>query len=218
MTANSDLGRRLAAHRERLGLTSDQVASRAEMDPGYLRYLEANPAMPSAEALDRLAKALETTVADLLGGGRERPPGPGPAMAAPHLRELDRAECLRLIAPGGIGRVAFGGPGGPVVFPVNYTVHEGGIVFRTRYGGAMEEQLRTGLEGVDVIIAFQVDRLDEARREGWSVLVQGPAHLVPPEEAASVAGVHVTPWAGGERDLFIRVTPGRVTGRRVSSL
>ncbi|WP_084965793.1 helix-turn-helix domain-containing protein [Thermoactinospora rubra] len=218
MTVNSDLGRRLVAHRERLGLTPEQVAERAEMDPGYLRYLEANPATPPVETLDRLAKALETTVDNLLGGGRERPPGPGPAMAAPHLHELDRDECLRLIGPGGVGRVAFGGPGGPVVFPVNYTVHEGGIVFRTRYGGAMEEQLRTGLRGVDVIIAFQVDRIDEARREGWSVLVQGPAHLVPEEEAASVAGVEVTPWAGGERDLYIRITPGRVTGRRISSL
>ncbi|WP_084965542.1 helix-turn-helix domain-containing protein [Thermoactinospora rubra] len=218
MNANSDLGRRLVAQRERLGLTPEQVAERADMDPGYLRFLEEHPALPPTETLDRLAKALETTTDDLLGGGRDRPPGRGAGMAAPHLRGLDREECMRLIAPGGIGRVAFGGFGGPVVLPVNYKVHAGGIVFRTRHGGAMEEQLRTGVAGVDVIIAFQVDRIDEVRREGWSVLVQGPAHLVPAEEVASVAAAGVTPWVGGERDLYIRISPDRVVGRRVTSL
>ncbi|MEV4582909.1 hypothetical protein AB0K16_57845 [Nonomuraea jabiensis] len=69
--------------------------------------------------MTRLAAALETTVEDLLGGDRDRPPGPGDAV----LKVLEPEECLRLVAPGGIGRVAFNGPEGPTVL-VNYRLHD----------------------------------------------------------------------------------------------
>jgi hypothetical protein len=35
-------------------------------------------------------------------------------------------------------------------------------------------------------------------------------------ERASVAGAGVDPWPGGDRELFLRINPSRVTGRRVS--
>ncbi|MDP4511364.1 pyridoxamine 5'-phosphate oxidase family protein [Nonomuraea turcica] len=62
----------------------------------------------------------------------------------------------------------------------------------------MDQDLRTGREGVEIKIGFQVDRLDETRQEGWSVLIQGPAHHVPEDEVAKAAEAGVTPWAGGE--------------------
>ncbi|MEV5504065.1 pyridoxamine 5'-phosphate oxidase family protein [Nonomuraea fuscirosea] len=218
MTGTGDLGRRIIHHRERLGLTQEQVAERADMSPGYLRYLEENADNPDTGALFRLADALDTTTDELLGGGQDRPPGQGPATAHPRLETMDKAECLRLIEPGGIGRVAFNGSYGPSVLPVNYTMHDGAIVFVTAVGGAMDQDLRTGTEGVELVIAFQIDNIDEANREGWSVLVQGPAHHVPEEEAASVAGAEVTPWAGGDRKLFIRIIPQRVIGRRIHAM
>ncbi|MEV0829454.1 pyridoxamine 5'-phosphate oxidase family protein [Nonomuraea rubra] len=215
MTGTGDLGRRVIHHRERLGLTREQVAERADMSPGYLKYLEENADTPDTGALYRLADALGTTVEDLLGGGHDRPPGRGPAMAHPSLEMLDEQECRRLIAPGGIGRVAFNGSHGPTVLPVNYKMHEGAIVFRTAAGGAMDKDLSTGLAGVDILIAFEIDNIDEANREGWSVLVQGPAHHVPPEETNGPQGTGVTPWAGGERELYIRIVPQHITGRRI---
>ncbi|MEV0168818.1 helix-turn-helix domain-containing protein [Nonomuraea fuscirosea] len=99
-----------------------------------------------------------------------------------------------------------------------YQVHDGAIVFRTAHGGPMGQDLRTGVEGVEIEIGFQVDRIDEARREGWSVLVQGPAHHVPDDEAATVSGADVTPWAGGDRHLYIRIAPHQITGRRIHGL
>ncbi|MEV0387384.1 pyridoxamine 5'-phosphate oxidase family protein [Nonomuraea sp. NPDC050643] len=218
MTGTGDLGRRIIHHRERLGLTREQVAARADMSPGYVKYLEEHADTPDTGTLDRLADALDTTMDDLLGGGRDRPPGHGPAMANPTLERLDEAECLRLIEPGGIGRVAFNGPYGPTVLPVNYRMHNGAIVFRTTAGGAMDQDLRSGLEGVDIKIAFQIDRIDEANREGWSVLVQGPAHHVPPEEVEGVSGAGVTPWAGGERHLYILIVPQQISGRRIHGM
>ncbi|MFI6317616.1 pyridoxamine 5'-phosphate oxidase family protein [Nonomuraea sp. NPDC050556] len=139
---------------------------------------------------------------------------PGNPMTRHHegLEELDEKECLRLISPGGIGRVAFSGSHGPTVLPVNYRMQDGAIVFRTRYGGAMDEDLRTGLEGLEIKIAFEVDQIDEAKHEGRSVLVQGPAHHM------AESDVDVQPWAGGERDLYVRIIPSRITGRRIHVL
>ncbi|WP_433519320.1 pyridoxamine 5'-phosphate oxidase family protein [Nonomuraea sp. CA-143628] len=218
MTSTGDLGRRITYHRVRLGLTVDQVAERADMSPGYLQYLEERPGTPTAETMYRLAGALETTVDDLLGGGVDRPPGRGRAKAAPTLESMDPDECLKLIEPGGIGRVAFNGSHGPTVLPVNYRLHHGFIVFRTAPGGPMDQDLRTGLEGVEIKIGFEVDRIDDAQREGWSVLIQGPAHHISPDELSEVTESDVTPWAGGERQLYIRIVPHQITGRRIHHL
>ncbi|MET8003557.1 pyridoxamine 5'-phosphate oxidase family protein [Nonomuraea glycinis] len=218
MTGTGDLGRRIAHHRERLGLTREQVAERAAVSPGYVEYLEESTGSPSTDAVARLAGALETTVDELLGGAADRPPGRGPAAAAPVLEELDEKECLRLIAPGGIGRVAFNGSHGPTVLPVNYQVHEGAILFRTAAGGPMDQDLRTGMQGVEIKVGFEVDQIDEAHREGWSVLVQGPAHHVSEDETAELIGADVSPWAGGDRRLYVRIIPSQITGRRIHGL
>ncbi|MEV1249402.1 pyridoxamine 5'-phosphate oxidase family protein [Nonomuraea sp. NPDC049750] len=218
MTDSGDFGRRVSYHRDRLGLTLAQVADRADMSAEYIGHLEGHLGTPDRNTVARLAAALETTVQDLLGGGRDRPPGPGAAAEKPVLEMLEPEECLRLVAPGGIGRVAFNGSHGLTVLPVNYKLHDGAIVFRTARGGPMDQDLRTGLEGVDIKIAFQVDRIDEAQRAGWSVLIQGPAHHVPEDEAIKVAHADVTPWAGGERHLYIRIVPHQITGRRIHGL
>jgi nitroimidazol reductase NimA-like FMN-containing flavoprotein (pyridoxamine 5'-phosphate oxidase superfamily) len=130
--------------------------------------------------------------------------------------ELDEAECLRLISPGGVGRVAFVGQYDLTVLPVNYRVVDGAILFRTAQDGLAGQDLRTGIEHAEYRVAFEIDDLHEAAREGWSVLIQGPAHHVDSgaeQEAALAAGVR--PWAGGEKNHFVRITPVRITGRRI---
>ncbi|GAA4039336.1 helix-turn-helix domain-containing protein [Nonomuraea soli] len=213
MSNRGDLARRIVHRRQELGLSVQDLAERAHMDPGYVDYIESNPATLTDGTLLRLAGALQTTADDLLGGDTERPPGRGTASHSPHLQELTREECLELISPGGVGRVAFNGFGGPVVFPVNYRVHDGDIIIRTRDEGVMDGDLRTGLSDVDIVIAFEVDRVDDAMRQGWSVLVQGPVHHLPHGEMP----VDVRPWAGGERNLFVRIRPQHVTGRRIAA-
>ena len=63
-------------------------------------------------------------------------------------------------------------------------------------------------------MAFEVDEISPATREGWSILIQGSAHQVDSEtERASVMQSGVEPWAGGEKELFIRVSrPGSPAG------
>ena len=137
-------------------------------------------------------------------------------MADRVIEELDEAESLRLIAPGGIGRIAYASRFGPAVLPVNYKWHDGAVVFRTTRHSALDEDLQTGISGGDYIVAFEIDQIDEPRRQGWSVLIQGPAHHVEAQaerQAAEQAGVE--PWPAGERELFLRILPQRVTGRRI---
>src|SRR6201987_4899937 len=94
------------------------------------------------------------------------------------ITELDEAESLKLISPGGIGRIAYQSRFGPAVLPVNYKWHDGAIVFRTAQHSALDEDLQTGIAGGDYLVAFEIDEIDEVGRQGWSVLIQGPAHHV----------------------------------------
>jgi transcriptional regulator with XRE-family HTH domain len=64
-----DLGRRIERRRHELGLTRAQVARRARLTEGFIRYVEEQPAEMRPGTLWRLAAALETTPRRLLGAG-----------------------------------------------------------------------------------------------------------------------------------------------------
>ncbi|MBW8482271.1 pyridoxamine 5'-phosphate oxidase family protein [Actinomadura parmotrematis] len=129
----------------------------------------------------------------------------------PVMTELDRAECFRRISPGGIGRVAFDDGQGPTVVPVNYAVDGETIVLRTTLNGRLDFSLNSHLRGAEVRIAFEVDDITTAKKEGWSVLLRGGAHRMSPEEEATTPSVQ--PWPGGDKEAHIRLTPNEVTGR-----
>jgi nitroimidazol reductase NimA-like FMN-containing flavoprotein (pyridoxamine 5'-phosphate oxidase superfamily) len=208
-----DLSKRVARRRAELRLSRAQVAARAGMSLRYLEYLERYPARPGGAALRRLAAALRTTPAALLGAGTQVPPGHGRRAGPPLITRLTPAECHRLIAAGGIGRIAFGTWSGPVVLPVNFAVVAGTIVIRTGEGTIIE-----GHAGDQV--AFEVDHLDEALDQGWSVLARGPAHRVahPAELRHLERETAIRPWAGGDRDVYVRIIPDKITGRRIECL
>ncbi|WP_349362123.1 pyridoxamine 5'-phosphate oxidase family protein [Streptomyces sp. H27-C3] len=207
----SDIGRRVAARREQLGLTREEVAERAGSAPGYLQYLEERSANPGIGFLLRLANALQTTVAELSGETVDLPPGTGRAAYHPELLELSRDECRALLGTHGVGRVAVTTSEGPAVVPVNYLVTDDDVAFRTAPGAA--PAAAAGNE-----VAFEVDHIDDALSQGWSVLVVGEARAVTDPVAAQVLDemARSTPWAGGDRALWITITPVRVTGRRIA--
>ena len=64
-------------------------------------------------------------------------------------------------------------------------------------------------------MAFEIDDIDLAAEGGWSVLVQGPARHVQGADLAAARSAGVEPWAPGDRELFVRIVPSRITGRRV---
>jgi nitroimidazol reductase NimA-like FMN-containing flavoprotein (pyridoxamine 5'-phosphate oxidase superfamily)/DNA-binding transcriptional regulator YiaG len=207
-----DLSKRIARRRAELRLSRAQLAARAGMSVRYVEYLERYPARPGGAALRRLAAALKTTPAALLGAGAQAPPGYGHLPGPPVITKLLPAECHRLIAAGGVGRIAFGTASGPVVLPVNFAAVAGTIVIRTGEG--------TMIDGhADERVAFEVDRIDEALSQGWSVLVRGQAHRVahPAELQLMRREAEIWPWPGGDRDVYVRIIPDKITGRRIES-
>ena len=207
-----DLSRRIARRRAELRLSVAQVAARAVVTPRYVEYLERYPAIPRPAILRALAAALRTTPAALLGAGGQAPPGRTPLAGSPAAEKLTPAECLRLIEPGGVGRIALATASGLMVLPVNFVMVANSIVFKTGGGSLIAAHAADE-------VAFEVDHIDEALGQGWSVLVQGPAHRV-----AQLGELHhlrehvtVTPWAGGEREAYVRILPVHLSGRRVGT-
>ncbi|MFE7908390.1 DUF1918 domain-containing protein [Streptomyces albogriseolus] len=207
-----DIGRRVAVERRRRGLSREETARRARMSPEYLAYLEERSADPTMATLFRLADALGTTVTALRGSGVDLPPGQGHALLRPQLRDLRPEECRRLLSTHGVGRIAVSTPDGrPAVVPVNYETVEDAIVFRTT-----PDSVPAAAVGTEV--AFEVDHVDEAMSQGWSVLAVGPANVV--TEPDAVRGLahraHTDPWAGGAREMWVSIRPTRLTGRRIT--
>jgi len=126
---------------------------------------------------------------------------------------LDADECWELVgvaAATGVGRVGFESDAGPQVLPVNFAVARRSIVLRTA-GSTMLHRLGTGAD-----VAFEVDHLQPGHRTGWSVVVHGrmwPLHDPDRLLAADVLRLH--PWAAGDRDRWMRIVPGSITGRAI---
>ena len=128
------------------------------------------------------------------------------------LRTLSADECFDMLEPGGIGRVGFTSADGVMMLPVNFAVTGRAIVFRT----APDTLLALYAHGQ---ISFEADRLDETLREGWSVLVHGHAHQVTDERTVKRLEdrTRLEPWAGGARDVYVRITPTQISGRCIQS-
>lgn len=211
-----DLSRRLAARRSELRLSIAQVALRARLEPRYLAYLENFTGHPDAPTLRNLAAALHTTSAALLGAGQDAAAGRDPKDAcwgsAGQVERLLPAECYRLLAPRGIGRIAFCTASGLMILPVNYAMTDATIVIRTGSGSLI------GIHG-DGQVSFQVDHFDLELGQGWSVLVRGEAHRVlqPGELGKLRESCNLRPWPAGKREMFVRIVPVHTTGRRIRS-
>ncbi|MBO8192200.1 pyridoxamine 5'-phosphate oxidase family protein [Streptomyces oryzae] len=201
---------RCAVRREQLGLPREEVARRAGMSVAYLSRLETLSDDFDPAALMRLAAVLEMPYDELLEGPREPEPGQEPAAGHPVLARLSEDECWQRLGTHGIGRVGLTTEDGPVILPVNFLVDGRTIVYRTEAGGAA-----AAADGAQV--AFEADHMDEHHSRGWSVLVTGTAHHVtdPGTVESLAARPGAEPWAGGKRELWIRVRPAQVTGRTI---
>jgi uncharacterized protein len=132
------------------------------------------------------------------------------ALRARRLEELPVEACLELLERSYLGRIGFVRDGVPQVFPVNYRLHEGAIVFRTDRGGFLDAVHLTH-------VAFEVDDADLETHTGWSVIVQGKAEEVwEPDELDRMRELPLRPWAPGDRDHYVRILPRTITGRRLS--
>ncbi len=208
----SDLGRRVTEQRERSGLSRADVADRAGMSPEYLTYLETTPAPnPTQATLTRLAAALDVSREDLSGAAVSLPPGQRAAAKNPVLEDLTTKECLTYVAGGGVGRFLFVDPDrGPMAIPVNYRMEGDDVVFRTASDSIVADAVHQHH------VSFDVDHLDDALSEGWSVLISGHASIITDAAGLKRArALGIDPWAGGGLDTYVRLVPSQISGRRI---
>lgn len=116
-------------------------------------------------------------------------------LSSAELVELERAECLRLLAGGSVGRVVFTDAAMPAALPVNDVFEDAEVVFRTARSG----RLATTAPGN--VVAFEVDDIEVSTRTGWSVLGVGEAYEVRDPAARGPVARAVSPGAEGGRGV-----------------
>ena len=100
-----------------------------------------------------------------------------------------------------------------MALPVNFKTLAGDVIFRSAADGevsaiASEEP-----------VSFEVDHIDDAMREGWSVLATGMVHPVRAgEQIHEVQALRIDPWAGGERLTYFRLNVIKLTGKRINAV
>jgi len=127
------------------------------------------------------------------------------------LEILSQDQCDALLRQGAVGRVAVTVAALPAIFPVNYAILDGDIVFLTGDG----TKLRAAL--VRAVVAFEVDHIDPGPPSGWSVMAVGVAEeITDPGDLRAVAELGLRPFAGGDRSHVVRIRPEFVSGRRIT--
>ena len=126
------------------------------------------------------------------------------------MERFTETEALDLAATVPIGRIVYSRYAMPAVFIVNFKLDGRDPVFLTRKGSMF------GAGVAESVVAFEVDRIDEAAHQGWYVTFLGRAKLITsPAEQARLAGLGVEPWAPGEREHYIKIVTEKIIGRRL---
>ena len=130
-------------------------------------------------------------------------------MSGSVVEELATEECWALLGRNTVGRLAVDIAGWPDIFPVNYVVDGGTIVFRTGAG--------TKLAGAVLSrhVAFEIDGYRPEEQIVWSVVVKGNAmEIESMVERYRAEDLPLFPWVDSDKPDFVRIDPTLVTGRR----
>ncbi len=131
------------------------------------------------------------------------------------LVELEREECVALLARSTLGRLAVSPPGWkspPVICPVTYAYDRASqsIVFRSGRGSKLTALLLAGQA------AFEIDGVEPGGESGWSVIASGPVEEVTTRtEIDRLDRLELRPWAPGAKPHWLRIRATVVSGRRI---
>jgi nitroimidazol reductase NimA-like FMN-containing flavoprotein (pyridoxamine 5'-phosphate oxidase superfamily) len=129
------------------------------------------------------------------------------------IETLSRTECDDLLRQGRYGRVIYTDHALPGCTPVNYAVDGHSLVFLTAGGS------RLAVATDHQVVAFEVDEIDPATHAGWSVVATGNATpITAVTDLARVEQLGLSTWAPGERQHWVCLSPGIVTGRRLRAM
>jgi uncharacterized protein len=122
--------------------------------------------------------------------------------------ELSTDRCWELLRSVDVARLAVIVDGHPDIFPVNYVVDSGTVVFRTAAG----TKLTAALAGP---VAVEADGYEQQSGEAWSVVLKGRAQqILDVDELHDSFDLPLFPWQPGRKGAFVRIEASSVTGRR----
>ena len=123
--------------------------------------------------------------------------------------ELSESACWTLLRTASVGRLAVWVQDHPDIFPINYAVDHGTVVFRSGTGAKVSAALS------DSPVALEADGYDEETTEAWSVVVKGNVEEISRgQDLLDTIDLPLFPWQAGDKSRFIRIIPTTTSGRR----
>jgi uncharacterized protein len=124
------------------------------------------------------------------------------------LEILSLAECERLLTAGGVGILALGGGGAPVLRPVNFAVHGRSVWLRTGEGRILAAAKARRP------VSFVVSSIDRLEHVGHSVVVIG--RLAERTKEDDVPELRLRPWVHSDKHHLVALSIDEVSGRRIA--
>lgn len=122
---------------------------------------------------------------------------------------LPEHTCWMLLRSAEVARLAVSDDGTPDIFPINFVVDHGTIVFRTAQGSKLDAAASNPL------VAFEVDGYDAEANEAWSVVIKGRAEEIKQlHERIESLDLPLFPWHDAPKSRFLRIVPDSISGRR----
>ena len=121
---------------------------------------------------------------------------------------MTQGECWALAREAVVGRLAVIIDDRPEVFPVNFLVDHGSVVFRTAAGVKLSA-------AVNQPVAFEIDGYDPTTGEAWSVVIKGTGREVKElDEVLDALQLPLDTWHAAPKPRIVRIEADAVTGRR----
>jgi hypothetical protein len=125
------------------------------------------------------------------------------------VEELSESQCWALLRTTSVGRLAVWMEDHPDIFPLNYVVDHGTVVFRSRAGTKVSAALS------DSPVALEADGYDAETAKAWSVVIKGNAEeITRGPDLMDTIDLPLFPWQAGDKGRFIRIIPTTTSGRR----
>jgi hypothetical protein len=124
------------------------------------------------------------------------------------VEQLSESGCWALLRTTSVGRLAVWVEDHPDIFPLNYAVDHGTVVFRSSAGTKVSAALS------DSPVALEADGYDAETAEVWSVVIRGNAEEIRGQDLIGTIDLPLFPWQAGDKGRFIRIVPTATSGRR----
>lgn len=129
------------------------------------------------------------------------------------IKHLTKQEALDKLSSVRVGRAVYTCRGLPAIRFVNHILDDGQVVIRdhTAHIPAL------GNAEAGPALTYQTDEIDPSTGTGWSVTISGPAKLVEDPAMAAWYRDVLRPWAAGDCDRIITISPQLVTGYEIAA-